>query len=49
VGGGGLAEVVTAALGECPPGLEVRVVETMPMTPTGKISKAQLLKRAESA
>jgi acyl-coenzyme A synthetase/AMP-(fatty) acid ligase len=26
-----------------PPGLRLEVVETMPMTPTGKISKAVLL------
>ena len=29
-----------------PPGLSVEVVEAMPMTPTGKISKAELLERA---
>jgi acyl-CoA synthetase (AMP-forming)/AMP-acid ligase II len=32
-----------------PPGLAVEVVDAMPMTPTGKISKAELLKRVTSA
>jgi long-chain acyl-CoA synthetase len=46
---GALAEFAIAQLGECPDGFRVEVVDSMPMTPTGKISKAQLLGRASPA
>jgi long-chain acyl-CoA synthetase len=41
-----LVEVVAARVGECPQAFVVQVVDDMPMTPTGKISKAQLIDRA---
>jgi acyl-coenzyme A synthetase/AMP-(fatty) acid ligase len=37
--------VARLAVAERPPGLEVRIVASLPMTPTGKISKAQLQAR----
>lgn len=48
VGAGELVAAVRQGLGECPQSFEVEVVEELPMTPTGKISKAQLLERAQS-
>ena len=47
VGAGELVAAVRQSLGECPQSFEVEVVEELPMTPTGKISKAQLLERAQ--
>jgi long-chain acyl-CoA synthetase len=44
-----LAAFVVGAVGEVPESLSVRVVGDLPMTPTGKISKAQLLARAGGA
>ena len=41
-----LVAFTVRALGEGPAGLAVEVVSDLPMTPTGKISKAQLLARA---
>ena len=41
-------EFAQAQLGRILPSLEVRVVDTMPMTPTGKISKAQLLTQVQA-
>jgi len=38
-----LVEFVTDGLGRPVPSLTVKVVDAMPMTPTGKISKVQLL------
>src|ERR1700730_8758339 len=44
-----LAAFVVGAVGEVPESLSVRVVGDLPMTPTGKISKAQLLARVGGA
>jgi acyl-CoA synthetase (AMP-forming)/AMP-acid ligase II len=41
--GAALVEAVTADLGRAVPALTVVAIDAMPMTPTGKISKAQLL------
>jgi acyl-CoA synthetase (AMP-forming)/AMP-acid ligase II len=41
-----LLDFVLAASDRVPPGLSLEVVDAMPMTPTGKISKAELLERA---
>jgi acyl-coenzyme A synthetase/AMP-(fatty) acid ligase len=41
-----LIAVVASRVSECPVAFGVEIVEDMPMTPTGKISKAQLLARA---
>ena len=38
-----LAAFVTSSGARVPPGTEVRIVDALPMTPTGKISKADLL------
>jgi acyl-CoA synthetase (AMP-forming)/AMP-acid ligase II len=38
-----LVQFVADGLGRAVPGMTVEVIEAMPMTPTGKISKAQLL------
>ncbi|MEI7992512.1 MAG: class I adenylate-forming enzyme family protein [Actinomycetota bacterium] len=38
-----LVQFVQKELGRCPASLSVEVLDSMPMTPTGKISKAQLL------
>ena len=38
-----LVDFVHHELGRCPASLSVKVLDSMPMTPTGKISKAQLL------
>ena len=40
-----VVEFVSAQLGRVVPGLTVEVLDAMPMTPTGKISKAQLLEQ----
>jgi acyl-coenzyme A synthetase/AMP-(fatty) acid ligase len=47
VGSRELVGVVRHRLGECPEAFAVEVVDALPMTPTGKISKAQLLGRAQ--
>jgi acyl-coenzyme A synthetase/AMP-(fatty) acid ligase len=46
VDAGALLDFVRASGDRVPPGLSVEVVDAMPMTPTGKISKAELLERA---
>ena len=38
-----LLAFVQASSSRVPPGLEIEIIEAMPMTPTGKISKAELL------
>ncbi len=42
-----LVDFVKNELGRCPSSLSVKVLDSMPMTPTGKISKAQLLERGD--
>jgi acyl-CoA synthetase (AMP-forming)/AMP-acid ligase II len=49
VDGGNLVGFAERELGRSLPDLEVRVIDAMPMTPTGKISKAQLLASAGAA
>ena len=38
-----IAYFVRSGGGAVPPGLTLEMIDTMPMTPTGKISKAELL------